>query len=116
MATIYVSDVLDQVAGTIEIQGWEHQYGPPETIYEHTWVRQGYGDLDVSRWLYRALIALIADMAPAPTEGFVRAGLDGGPHTISETGDTAQPVVGWTVVGGPGGDDGTAARSASAQH
>lgn len=87
MATIYVSDVLDSVAGTIEVQGWEAQYGPPETVYEHTWVRQGYGELDVPRWLYRALIALIADMAPAPSEGMLEAGPDGGSHTLSETGD-----------------------------
>jgi len=94
MATIYVSDVLDQVAGTIEVQGWEAQYGPPETVYEHTWVRQGYGELDVPKWLYRALIALIADMAPPGTEGTVPGGPDGGRHIISGSGDNAQPVMG----------------------
>lgn len=115
MATLYISDVMDQVAGTIEIQGWERQYGPPETIYEHTWLRQGYGELEPSRWLYRALIACLADMAPPASEGTETGGPDGGTHTLSETGDKAQIVVGWTAVGGPGRADRTAARSASAR-
>lgn len=87
MATVYVSDVMDQVAATIEIQGWERQYGPPETIYEKTYIWPGLGVDDASRWLVVALRGIAGEMSKAPEEGTSGAPPMGGPHTISETGD-----------------------------
>ena len=51
MATIYVSDVLDQVALTLEIQGWAEQWGPPEEMARHTLVFPGIGESDPAGWL-----------------------------------------------------------------
>lgn len=87
MATVYVSDVMDQVAATVEIQGWSAQYGPPETIYEKTHIWPGLGIDDASMWLRVALRAIAGEMVTAPEEGTSGAAPMGGPHTISETGD-----------------------------
>lgn len=105
MATIYVSDVMDVVAATVEVQGWEAQYGPPETIYSTTVVCPGVGETDVSRWLTRALAALSQDMDRPTGEGSPMGLPTGGPHTLSGTGDSAENLVGWTAVGGPGRAD-----------
>lgn len=84
MATLYVSDVMDVVAATVEIQGWTEQYGPPETIYQRTLVVVGVGESDPRRWLARALDTLSRDMAQPPEEGSSRGRPLGGPHSISE--------------------------------
>jgi hypothetical protein len=115
MATIYVSDVMDVVASTIEIQGWTEQYGPPECVYSNTVVLPGVGEDDPRRWLARALLRLHLDMAPPAAEGSRRVGSMGVPHTLSETGDSAEIVVGWTAVGGPGGETDPGSRSDSAR-
>jgi hypothetical protein len=87
MASIYISDVMDQIAATIEVQGWEHQFGPPEVMYQDTIITPGYGDYDCSRWLQRALDILSSRMSATPSESQNGAVPMGGPHTISETGD-----------------------------
>lgn len=84
MATLYVSDVMDVVAATVEIQGWQEQYGPPETIYSRTLVVVGVGETDPRRWLSRALIALSQDMSGPPEEGTSGGQPMGVPHTLSE--------------------------------
>jgi len=100
MATIYVSDVMDVVAATVEVQGWVEQWGPPETLWSTTVVLPGVGETDVPRWLARAFQALSQDMDNPAREGS-RAGLPtGGPHTLSEAGDRDSDVMGLTVAGG----------------
>jgi hypothetical protein len=115
MATVYISDVMDVVASTVEIQGWTEQYGPPECVYSNTVVLPGVGETDPRRWLARALLRLHLDMAPPASEGSRRVGADGGLHTLSETGDSPEIMVGWTAVGGPGGDEESVPRSGSAR-
>jgi len=89
MASIYVSDVMDQIACTLEIQGWEAQYGPPDTVYQKTLIWAGIGDDDPVSWVKRALTLACRDMS-APPDRVMSEGVPlGGPHTISETGDTA---------------------------
>jgi len=87
MATIYVSDVMDQVAATVEIQGWEAQYGPPETIYEKTVIWPGVGHDVPDLWLESALGCILSDLREPPESRRPGAPVIGGPHTISETGD-----------------------------
>ena len=87
MATIYISDVLDQVAATLEVQGWSAHYGPPETVYEKTFVWPGYGDDDPVGWLQRFLSRMVEDMTRAHREGSSGLLRIGGVYTISETGD-----------------------------
>lgn len=89
MASIYVSDVMDQIAATIEVQGWEEQYGPPEVQYQDTIITPGYGDYDATRWLQRALEVLSSHMNATPSESMNGAAPMGGPHTISGSGDRA---------------------------
>lgn len=87
MATIYISDVMDQVAATLEVQGWSATYGPPETMCEKTFVWPGYGDDDPVGWLQRFLSRMVEDMTTAQNgrgPGPLRVG---GVYTISETGD-----------------------------
>lgn len=94
MATIYISDVLDQVAATLEVQGWSRHFGPPEPMLEKTFVWPGYGDDDPVGWLQRFLSRMVEDMTTAhkvETRGPLRVG---GVYTISETGDTAPEVMG----------------------
>jgi len=55
MATIYVSDVMDVVAATIELQAWSADYGPPELAGQWTMVLPGIGENDAREWLGRAL-------------------------------------------------------------
>jgi len=87
MATIYVSDVMDQVAATLELQAWPDSFGPPETVYEHTGVWRGVGETGRQEWLQRALMLLLQDMSTAPEESRSGAAPMGGPHTISGSGD-----------------------------
>ena len=87
MATIYISDVMDSIAATLELQGWSDQLGPPETVYEHTGVWRGVGETGRQEWLQRALMLLLQDMSTAPEESRSGAAPMGGPHTISGSGD-----------------------------
>jgi hypothetical protein len=87
MASIYVSDVMDQIAATIEIQAWQEQYGPPETTYQRTVITPGFGDYSPTRWLQRALDVISTDMSEPSAESKDGGPLLGGINTISETGD-----------------------------
>lgn len=88
MATIYISDVLDQVAATLEVQGWSAQYGPPETVCEKTFVWPGYGDDDPIGWLQRFLSRMVQDVTTAARVESRRPLRIGGVYTISDSGDT----------------------------
>jgi len=88
MATIYVSDVMDQVAATLELHGWESHFGPPELVMQKTFVWPGVGEPDASFWLQGALRAVIRDMREPPESRRPGAPVIGGSHTISESGDT----------------------------
>lgn len=90
MATIYISDVLDQVAATLEVQGWAQQYGAPETVYEKTFVWPGYGDDAPVRWLQRFLSEMVEDMTKAAGVEHRRPLRVGGVYTISGSSDTAE--------------------------
>lgn len=88
MASIYVSDVMDLVAATVEIQAWSGQFGPPETVYERTMTHQGIGAPYPEEWLARALFLMAEDITTATSKGGGGRCAMGGPYTISETGDT----------------------------
>lgn len=87
MATIYLSDVMDQVAATLELQGWSELYGPPETLLVKTFVWPGFGDDEPSQWLQRFLHRMWQDIDAPPRVQPLGGVPMGGPHTISETGD-----------------------------
>jgi len=87
MATIYVSDVMESVALTVEVQEWEQQFGPPETSVRATYVWPGVGADNAVEWLARALFLASESMSKAPSEGRDGAMPMGAPHTLSETGD-----------------------------
>jgi hypothetical protein len=70
MATIYISDVLEVCAGTIEVQGWEQQFGAPEQVYAKTVVWQGVGDDNPQTWLETALSEMLQE-SRATTRGRV---------------------------------------------
>jgi len=87
MATIYISDVMESVAATLEVQGWTQQFGPPETVLVKTFVWPGVGESDARFWLQGALRRCIEDMRTGPAEGSAGPVVMGVPHTLSETGD-----------------------------
>jgi len=88
MATIYVSDVMESVALTVEVQEWSEQYGPPEATMRATYVWAGVGANDPLEWLARALFLAAEEVSkPAPGRVTTRAAV-GGPHTLSGSGDT----------------------------
>lgn len=87
MATIYVSDVMESVALTVEVQEWQEQFGAPETSLRATYVWPGVGAPSPQEWLCRALFLASEGMSNAPAEGSAGASQMGGPHTLSETGD-----------------------------
>jgi len=87
MATIYISDVMESVAMTLEVEGWSEQYGPPDTLGRATYVWRGVGEDDWRPWLGRALFLASEEVSKAPLEGRSGAEPMGGRHTISETGD-----------------------------
>jgi len=88
MASIYVSDVLDLVAATVELQGWTGQWGPPEIVYEKTFQFPGIGADVPHEWLARALFLMAEEMTKPVPKGWDGPGAMGGPHTISGSGDT----------------------------
>ena len=94
MATIYLSDVLDQVAATLEVQGWSAQYGPPETMCEKTFVWPGYGDDDPVSWLQRFLSRMVEEMTMAHRVEHGGPLRVGGVYTVSESGDKSQNLMG----------------------
>lgn len=89
MATIYISDVMDSVAATLEVQGWEQQFGPPDTVLSKTFVWPGVGEPDATFWLQGALRRCISDMTPPRPSRGAGAVPMGDPHTISESSDRA---------------------------
>lgn len=94
MASIYVSDVMDQVALTLEIQAWEGQFGPPETVCQKTLVWPGIGEGDAIEWVARALFLASSDLTTPRREGSRRGAAMGGPHTLSESRDNRPNVMG----------------------
>jgi hypothetical protein len=87
MATIYISDVLELVALTVELQAWEVDYGPPELAGSHTFTWPGVGATEPHEWLARALFLAAEELTQPPPKGRTGAGQMGGTYTISETGD-----------------------------
>lgn len=87
MASIYISDVMESVAATLEIQGWTEQFGPPDIVMQKTFVWPGVGETNERFWLQGALRRCIEDMSTTPAESGTGAAPMGGPYTISETGD-----------------------------
>ena len=69
MSSIYISDVMENVAATVEVQGWSEQFGGPDMVWQKTFVYAGIGEPDPERWLHRALIALTADTGQPAQEG-----------------------------------------------
>jgi hypothetical protein len=67
MATIYVSDVMDQVALTVEVQGWSETFGPPDTVYQKTLAWPGVGETAPERWLSQALTRAALGISDAPS-------------------------------------------------
>lgn len=88
MATIYASDVMDQIAVTIEVQGWESQFGPPETVWSDTLVWAGKGEDDALSWLWDVALQISWKCGETAAGRVGRRPVTGGPHTISESGDT----------------------------
>jgi hypothetical protein len=88
MASMYLSDVMESVALTIEVQGWSEQFGPPEVILQKTFVWQGIGETRPEEWVARALFMASEGLTTARSEGSERAAAMGGHYTISETGDS----------------------------
>lgn len=68
MASLYVSDVMDQIACTVEVQGWYSQFGPPEVMCQRTVVMPGIGETDPLEWTSRALTAVALDLT-TPVQG-----------------------------------------------
>lgn len=89
MASIYISDVMDLVALTLEVNAWEADYGPPETVAQHTYTWAGVGSDDPVQWLQRALRLACDDLTPPPRRVTGGGAGIGGPHTISGSGDSA---------------------------
>jgi len=89
MASIYISDVMDQVAATIELQEWGELYGPPEVTWQKTLVFPGIGEPDRLEWLARALFLACEEVSTAPPGRVMEGPAAGGHHTISGSGDTA---------------------------
>jgi len=89
MATLYISDVMDQVAATLEVNGWDSQFGPPDTVMTKTFVWPGVGESDAEFWLRGALRAVIQEMRETPESRRPGPPVIGGANTISETGDIA---------------------------
>lgn len=87
MSTIYISDVMESVALTLEVQGWERQWGPPETMLSKTFVWPGVGEGEPVQWLQRALMECLRQMKTSPGESHPGPVAIGGPHTISESSD-----------------------------
>lgn len=87
MATIYVSDVMESVAMTVEVQGWAQQFGAPEDLMRATYVWQGVGANTPVEWLSRALFLAAENMSNAPLEGRSGASPMGGAHIISGSSD-----------------------------
>jgi len=88
MATIYISDVMDLVALTLELQAWQADYGPPELVGSHTFTWRGVGATEPNEWLARALFLAVEELTQPRSEGRNGAAPMGGPHTISGSGDT----------------------------
>jgi len=94
MASIYVSDVMDQCAATIEIQGWLEHVGPPEVVWQKTCIWPGVGETDPVRWTARALNECLSEMKTDPHKGGCEGLPVDGPHTLSGTGDMSQRMMG----------------------
>jgi len=88
MATIYVSDVMESVALTVEVQEWAEQYGAPETSLRATYVWPGVGAGSPREWLGMALFLASEQLTTPDPKGGPGAAAMGGPHTLSGSGDT----------------------------
>jgi len=86
MATIYVSDVMDLVALTLELQGWREDYGPPDVLGTYTFTWKGVGETDPQEWVCRALFLASEEMSRPPREGSRGGPPLGGPHTLTGLG------------------------------
>lgn len=90
MATIYASDVMDQIAVTIEVQGWEDQFGAPERVYQDTLVRPGKGESDPLNWLWDVALMMSDGCSRAASGRDSRRLRLGDSQTISDVGQDEQ--------------------------
>lgn len=94
VAKIHVLDVLD----TVVVSGYIHEHdslnGWAPEVYEFSYATPGVGLSDPYEWLDKALEQALAQMRQQDSNASWSPAADGGPHTVSETGDTGNRSVG----------------------
>lgn len=93
VAKMHVLDILD----TVVVSGYVHAHdsldGWSPDVWEFSYVTPGYGENDPLDWLSRALYSMLAQMRQEDLQATWRPSADGGPHTVSETGDSVDQGV-----------------------
>lgn len=94
VAKIHVVDVME----TVVVSGYIHEHdsidGWAPDLYEFSYAIPGVGLSDPYEWLDKALQDAIACMRQQDSSASWSPAADGGPHTISETGDTLNTPLG----------------------
>lgn len=93
VAKIHVLDVLD----TVVVSGYIHEHdsldGWAPDAYEFSYATPGVGLDDPYEWLTKALYQAITQMTQQDSNQSWSPAADGGPHTLSETGDRLNDLI-----------------------
>ena len=94
IAKLHVLDVMDQIV----VSGYVHGDGLPwsdgEPPFEFSWQIPGRGLNNAYDWLLDALSRALPDPEDDRLAARPSSGRMGGPHTVSETGDSPASVMG----------------------
>jgi hypothetical protein len=93
VAKIHAIDLLTDIVVSGYIHGYDDTGGNEPTSEDFSYSIPGIGLGDPYEWLAKALYGCVLQLTQEPQN--VRSGApgDGGPHTISETGDMRQEGV-----------------------
>jgi hypothetical protein len=94
VAKIHVLDVMTNVVVSGYVHGYAHMGVEPPTTHEFSYSIPGVGLSDPYEWLTKALYDAVLQLTQEPQRERDGAPGDGGPHTISETGDTGKTWLG----------------------
>jgi hypothetical protein len=91
---IHVLDIMDNIVISGYVHGYDGLSAEPPTSDEFSYSVPGVGLSDPYEWLTKALYDAVLQMTQDGRQGRDGRPGDGGPHTISETGDTGKTWLG----------------------
>jgi len=94
VAKVHVLDVMDEICISGYVVDADPMTDPDHEAYEFAYQVPSLGIEDPAAWLLNALYRALVSQKSPPRAAEVGTPAEGVPHTLSEAGDRAHPVMG----------------------